>query len=220
MNIKLNRLTAMLFVFLLVPWLFTGCEQARETEVKRLIGVSLANLTDEWRIVLKDELESEAERYEGLKLIFLDAGDNAQKQKNDLKELIGYGAELLIVSPVDIEELITPVEQMYYEGIPILLLDRAVKGFDYTCFFGVDDRTLAQKEAGAIPLLTGKGPDEIRGAGFVAAVCLDPFCRKNPIHFFFSLLIHLDVHRVLRDDLPKSAAAENPVARHLSAAVD
>ncbi len=144
---------------LLFP-LLTGCEQARETEVKRLIGVSLANRTDEWRMVLKKELESEAARYEGLKLIFLDAGDSVEKQKNDLKELIEYGAELLIISPVDIEELITPVEQIYYEGVPVLLLDRAVKGFEYTCFFGVDDRILAAKEADALPLLTGKGADE------------------------------------------------------------
>ena len=140
--------------------LFSGCTSARETSVDRVIGVSLANQTDEWRIELKKELSVEASKYTGLRLIFLDAGGDTDKQKKDLDELLDYGADFIIVSPVDIDLLMPSVEKLYQEGEPVLLLDRAIKGYDYTCFFGNDDAILAQKEADAIYRLTGKGSEE------------------------------------------------------------
>ena len=76
-----------------------------------------------------------------------------------MRNLIGYGAELLIVSPVDVEELMSEVEAIYNEDMPILLLDRAIKGFDYTCFFGVDDKLVVKQELEAITALTDAGED-------------------------------------------------------------
>ncbi len=152
-------MTLMLVLGLLLTSL-SGCGSARDTQITRLIGVSLANLTDEWRIVLKNELEQEEKKYSGLKLVFTDAGGSVEKQKNDMKELISYGAQLLIVSPVDVEELMPEVEGLYYDGMPILLLDRAIKGFDYTCFFGTDDRLLVKQELEAVAALTGGSQDK------------------------------------------------------------
>ncbi len=140
--------------------LFAGCASARETGVDRVIGVSLANQTDEWRIELKKELSAEAAKYTDLRLIFLDAGGDTDKQKKDLDELLEYGAELIIVSPVDIDMLMPSVEKLYQEDVPVLLLDRTIKGYDYTCFFGNDDTMLVRKEVDAIYQLTGKGSEE------------------------------------------------------------
>ncbi len=155
-----KKLITLVMAAVLSLSVLSGCGRVRTTEVTRLIGVSLANLTDEWRIVLKNELEAEAEKYPGLKLIFTDAGGDVRKQKNDMKELRDYGAELLIVSPVDVEELMSEVEDIYNDGMPILLLDRAIKGFDYTCFFGADDGLLVKQQIEAVSLLTGKAADE------------------------------------------------------------
>ena len=147
------KLLAIILITVTSLFPLQGCGRVRTTEVKKLIGVSLANLTDEWRIVLKNELENEAGKYPGLKLIFTDAGGDVKKQKSDMEELRQYGAELLIVSPVDVEELMPEVENIYHDGMPILLLDRAVKGFDYTCFFGADDRLLVKQEIEAVSSL-------------------------------------------------------------------
>ena len=152
-----KKLLTIILITVIALFPLQSCGKVRTTEVKRLIGVSLANLTDEWRIVLKNELESEAKSYPGLKLIFTDAGGDVEKQKSDMSELREYGAELLIVSPVDVEELMPEVENIYHDGMPILLLDRAIKGFDYTCFFGTDDRLLVKQEIEAVSSLTGTG---------------------------------------------------------------
>ena len=150
-----KRQTAFILVILMMITTLYGCENSRQTMITKLVGVSLANLTDEWRIVLKNELEEDAKQYPGLKLVFTDAGGDVEKQKKDMRELMEYGAELLIVSPVDVEELIPEVEEIYHEDMPILLLDRAIKGFDYTCFLGVDDKILVKQEIEAVSALTG-----------------------------------------------------------------
>ncbi len=49
-----KRFTALLAAVVFVIVLLQGCSGVRQTQVTRLIGVSLANLTDEWRIVLKN----------------------------------------------------------------------------------------------------------------------------------------------------------------------
>ncbi len=151
---KNRRIPAFILAVILMILNITGCGSVRNTTVVHLVGVSLANLTDEWRIVLKNELSEEAALYPGLKLVFTDAGGDVQKQKEDMRKLMDYGAELLIVSPVDVEKLMTEVETIYHEDMPILLLDRAVKGFDYTCFFGVDDKLLVKQEIDAVAALT------------------------------------------------------------------
>ena len=153
MRMPRKQIALIMAVFMMITAL-SGCGKSRQTMVTKLVGVSLANLTDEWRIVLKNELEEEAGKYPGLKLVFTDAGSNVEKQKKDMRELMEYGTELLIVSPVDVEELIPEVEDIYHEGMPILLLDRTVKGFDYTCFFGVDDKNLVKQEIEAVSALT------------------------------------------------------------------
>ncbi len=159
MRIPKKQIAVILVAIMMITTL-SGCGKTRQTMITKLVGVSLANLTDEWRIVLKNELEEEARQYPGLKLVFTDAGSDVEKQKKDMRELMDYGAELLIVSPVDVEKLIPEVEDIYHEGMPILLLDRAVKGFDYTCFFGVDDKILVKQEIEAITALTGASSGE------------------------------------------------------------
>ena len=152
---KNRKIPALILAVILMIMNISGCGSVRSTTITHLVGVSLANLTDEWRIVLKNELSEEAEQYPGLKLVFTDAGGDVEKQKADMRQLMDYGAELLIVSPVDVEKLMSEVEDIYHEDMPILLLDRAITGFDYTCFFGVDDKLLVKQEIDAVTELTG-----------------------------------------------------------------
>ena len=84
-----------------------GCS-VRQTSVEYVIGVSLANLQEQWRLVLKDELEAEAEKYDGVRLVITDAAGDSEKQESDVERLMSYGIDLLIISPSDVEAL-TPI---------------------------------------------------------------------------------------------------------------
>lgn len=120
-----------------------GCS-TRKTSVECVIGVSLANLREQWRLVLKDELEAEAEKYDGVRLVMTDAAGDSDKQAADVERLMSYDIDLLIISPTDVEAL-TPVISRTYEEIPVIVLDRAVEGYDYSLFIGPDNDLIGRQ---------------------------------------------------------------------------
>jgi simple sugar transport system substrate-binding protein len=111
-----------------------------------VIGVSMANLTEPWRISMRDEINGEAAHYGDLRIVFADAADSNSRQIQDVRTLLSLGIDLLIISPNDSEAL-SPVVAEAYRRIPVILLDRSVIGFDYTLFIGPDNRLIG-KQAG------------------------------------------------------------------------
>ncbi len=122
-----------------------------------VIGVSMANLTEPWRISMRDEINAEASHYTSLRIVFTDAADSNSRQIQDVHTLLDSGIDLLIISPNESEAL-SPVITEAYHRIPVILLDRSVIGFDYTLFIGPDNRLIG-KQAGqyVTELLGAKG---------------------------------------------------------------
>lgn len=138
---------------LLCATLLTGCVHigaVRDTSIEYVIGVSLANLSEQWRLILKNELEEEAAKYDSVRLVILDAAGDSRKQAADVEKLMGFGVDLLIISPGDVEAL-TPVISDVYQEIPVIVLDRVVEGFDYSLFIGPDNRLIG-RQAGEVVL--------------------------------------------------------------------
>ena len=106
----------------------------------------MANLTEPWRINMRDEIMAEAGRHGDLRVVFTDAADSNNRQIQDVHNLLGSGIDLLIISPNESEAL-SPVIAEAYRRVPVILLDRSVIGFDYTLFIGPDNRLIG-KQAG------------------------------------------------------------------------
>ena len=124
-----------------------GCRPAPGPQAfDYVIGVSLANLTEPWRINLRDEIMAEAGHHRNLRIVFTDAADSNSRQIQDVHTLLDSGIDLLIISPNQSEAL-SPVITEAYQRIPVILLDRSVIGFDYTLFIGPDNRLIG-KQAG------------------------------------------------------------------------
>lgn len=137
------RPLAALLCLALCLFSFAGCS-ARPTSVEYVIGVSLANLREQWRLVLKSELEAEAAKYPNVRLVITDAAGDSEKQAADVERLMNFAVDLLIISPNDAEAL-TPVISAAYEEIPVIVLDRAVEGYNYTLFIGPDNRLIGRQ---------------------------------------------------------------------------
>lgn len=133
---------------LLAAFLLSSCAQKREDGYKFLIGVSLANLSEPWRIAMYREIEAEASSLDDVRFIYADSGDSVEKQTMDVDRLLSCGIDLLIMSPVESVSL-APVARRVYERIPLILIDRAVDGYDYTLFIGPDNRQIG-REAGSL----------------------------------------------------------------------
>lgn len=116
--------------------------------VEFVIGMSQANLSEPWRILMDQEIKEEAAKHKNIKVIFRDAGGDTGKQANDINELVKSGINLLIVSLNDSDKL-TPVVSKVYKSIPVIVLDRAVEGYDYSLYIGPDNESIG-KQAGEL----------------------------------------------------------------------
>lgn len=167
-----------MLVLLLCVILCCGCTspvRVQETNIKYVIGVSLANLSEQWRLVLKNELEEEAAQYDSVRLVILDAADSSDKQAEDVEQLLEFGVDLLIISPGDVEAM-TPIISDVYQNIPVIVLDRIVEGFDYSLFIGPDN-DLIGRQAGELILDILK--EEGKAAGQVLEIKKDSMASES-----------------------------------------
>jgi ribose transport system substrate-binding protein len=123
-----------------------------------LIGVSQCNLGEPWRVQMNTDIAQAAARHPELRLVFKDAQNDSLRQRAQVEELLGQGIRLLIISPKEAAPLTKPVAEVHRQGIPVIVLDRAVEGEAFTTFIGADNRRIG-REAGkwAAEALRGKG---------------------------------------------------------------
>ena len=143
-----SSLTAVvLSLVLFASALLSGCSgDVHKTEIRYLVGVSIADVSIRWREVLKEELEEYSKDVPGTRFIFRNASGSAARQKEDIESLLETGIDLLIVAPADVEQL-TPVIARVYEQIPVIVMNRGVEGFDYTEFIGPDNVLVGEQGA-------------------------------------------------------------------------
>lgn len=138
---------------------------ANEEEVTYLIGVSQANLTEPWRVAMNEEIALAAQKYKNIRVIFTDAAQSSNKQSNDVEELLEEGIDLLIISPTDAASL-TPVVAKAYKKIPVVVLDRAVEGYDYSLYIGPDNKLIGRAAGNlTVDMLGAKGGNVIEIQG-------------------------------------------------------
>jgi ribose transport system substrate-binding protein len=151
-----------------------------------VIGVSQCNLGEPWRVQMNSDIRRAAAPLPNLKLVMKDAQNDSLAQRAQVEELVSQGIDLLIISPKEAAPLTAPVAEAYKKGIPVIVLDRAVEGEEYTVFIGADNKRIG-REAGrwAARTLGGKGkivelkglmtstPGQDRHTGFVEGLDLE-----------------------------------------------
>ncbi|MEN6492941.1 MAG: substrate-binding domain-containing protein [Thermoguttaceae bacterium] len=154
------------------------------------IGVSQCNLGEPWRVQMNADLKAAAAKHPNLAMVFKDAENDTQKQQAQVEELVAAGVNLLIVSPKEAQPLTSPVAKAYEAGIPVIVLDRALVGDQYTCFIGADNKKIGRAAGKWLAKrLDGKGrlvelmglatstPSQDRHAGFEEVMVRHPDIR-------------------------------------------
>jgi ribose transport system substrate-binding protein len=140
-----------------------GC--GRTSDAKLLVGFSQSNLGEPWRVAMNADVSARAKAYPNMEIVFADAQQDNAKQVADVENFLRQGVNLLMISPNEAKPLTAIVRTAFKRGIPVVVIDRAVEGDDYTVFIGADNRRIG-REAGAYiaELLKGKGDIvEIKG---------------------------------------------------------
>ena len=141
----------------------TSC--GREQGGKKLIGFSQANLGEPWRVAMNAEIAEAAKGHAELEFVYADAQQDNAKQVADVENFLRQRIDLLMISPNEAAPLTPIVKRVFQQGIPVVILDRAIEGDTYTCFIGADNRLIG-REAGRhiASLLNGSGSVvEIKG---------------------------------------------------------
>ena len=150
------------------------------------IGMSQCNLGEPWRLQMNADIKKAADAHPNLTVIFKDAQNDSLIQRSHVEELVSQGVDLIIISPREAAPLTKPVAEAYDQGVPVIVLDRAVLGEKYTCFIGADNKEIGQA-AGEwiVKTLGGKGkivelkglmtsiPGQDRHTGFLKGVDLE-----------------------------------------------
>ncbi|MCA1950455.1 MAG: substrate-binding domain-containing protein [Treponema sp.] len=153
--IALGIMVVSVFLLWFVNILPLTSYQKVEQEVGILIGLSQANLSEPWRISMTEEITQQAKLYPDMRVVITDAVDSSERQVDDVRRLLAYGIDLLIISPTD-SQVLTPVVTEAYKTIPVIVLDRAVEGYDYTLYIGPDNQLIGRETGRSVSELLGK----------------------------------------------------------------
>jgi len=154
-----------------------------------IIGMSQCNLGEPWRVQMDADVRAAAEGHANVRMIFKDAQNNSLTQRAQVEEFVEQGVDLIIISPKEAAPLTGPVANAYQQGIPVIVLDRAVQGDQYTTFIGADNVAIGRAAGQWIrEALGGRGnvvelkglmtstPGQDRNRGFLEGIELD----RNP----------------------------------------
>lgn len=143
-------------LFLFCSILFFAFPSNAQNKFK--IGFSQCTSEDSWRKAMQSEMQNELILFQNMELIITDAHDNNEKQIKDIRKLVKSGIDLLIVSPNESAPITPIVEEVYHQGIPVIVLDRKIESKNYTAQISADNYLIG-KEAGkyAVKLLNGEG---------------------------------------------------------------
>lgn len=103
------------------------------------IGMSQCNLGEPWRVQMNEDVKVAADSFDDVEVVFKDAQNDTLKQRSQMEEFINDEMDLIIISPKEAAPLTPIVAEAYNKGIPVIVLDRAVLGEDYTTFIGANN---------------------------------------------------------------------------------
>ena len=126
--------------------ILAGCGgEALDTDgAQWVIGMSQCNLGEPWRVQMNRDIERAAEEHPEIRVIFQDAQNDTLVQRSHVEQFTSQGVDLIIVSPLEAQPLTRPVAAAYQAGIPVIVLDRAVMGDEYTVFIGADNEEIGE----------------------------------------------------------------------------
>lgn len=180
-TISLNRSGVVLLLFL-VFGLVISCKTAKKSN-KFTIGFSQCTGNDLWRSNMLAEMLTELSLHPEVDFHYLEAGGNSATQRAQVDTLIEKGIDLLVISPNEAEPLTAAVKKVMDRGIPVIVIDREVKGNGYTAFIGADNVKIGEmagqylsqligNEGKVIEIrgLSGSSPAIDRSKGFAKAI--------------------------------------------------
>lgn len=89
-------------------------------------------------------VKDEAKNYANVKILSTDANGDAAKLTSDVSDLLNQGVQGLIISGAFIESAPAALDEIKQAGVPVVMVDRLLKGGDYTSWVGPENRAIGE----------------------------------------------------------------------------
>ena len=113
-----------------------------EDEVK--IGMVNLSLCCAYFVGMDAAVKDEASAYANVKVLSTDADGDVAKLTSDVEDLLNQGVKGLVVSGAFIEAAPAALDAITQAGVPVVMVDRLLKGGDYTSWVGPDNRAIGE----------------------------------------------------------------------------
>lgn len=101
------------------------------------IGISLYYQKDEWYVGVYDEFKKQGEE-RGYEIYLTDADADFQKQVEDIENLVNQGVDLVMLAPVSDDAIVSIIDDVRANDIPVLAYGTQPAGGDYFSYVGWD----------------------------------------------------------------------------------
>ena len=132
----LNKFVTIISVFLLTIIHFGSPASAKDL----VIMTSLPSMEFPFFVHMQKQLDQEARRIGGIKIMAADGQNRVPKQTADVESAIIQGVDGIIISPIDVNAMAPALQQAIDAGIPVVTVDRYVGGVpDIYAHVGADN---------------------------------------------------------------------------------
>ena len=113
---------------------------AQDGEQKNIkIGMANLSLCCAYFIGMSDAVEAEAAAYPNVNVLVTNADGDVEKLTSDIEDLIAQKVDGIVLSGAFIEAAPAALLAIEEAGIPVVMVDRLLKGGDYTSWIGPDN---------------------------------------------------------------------------------
>ncbi|MDF2372947.1 MAG: substrate-binding domain-containing protein [Rhizobiaceae bacterium] len=108
------------------------------------IGMVNLSLCCAYFVGMDMAVKNEATAYSNVNILSTDANGDVAKLTSDIEDLLSQNVDGLIVSGAWIEAAPAAIEAINQAGVPLIMVDRLLKGGDYTSWVGPDNRAIGE----------------------------------------------------------------------------
>lgn len=113
----------------------TGLAQQNYT-----LGLSVSTLNNPFFVSMKRGAKQAASEL-GVKLVTANGRNSVSDQMSDIENLISRGVDALLINPTDGQAIVPAVKEANKAGIPVLAIDRAIKGGEVAIYIASNNVT-------------------------------------------------------------------------------
>ena len=128
MSIRLDRRQFVSSVGLAALGLAAGFRPAFAQAKPLVVATSLPSLSFPFFVHMQKQLAAEAKSLGDVRLIETDGQNSVPKQTGDVEAAITQKVSAIVISPLDVNAMAPALEQAVKAGIPVVTIDRQVRG--------------------------------------------------------------------------------------------